>query len=138
MVILKVGHHLYDDHHLFGTKQQQTVWPSHDEQYFGFGLRGGRHSGPRWVVWSPGGARCDDADCPRLRTGRSATWRRKQLIPYALFRRSALWGGWFGMAHGRLVLLVGPRSHPWGRDLRVLRVNRLPVASPNDVESPRN
>jgi hypothetical protein len=27
---------------------------------------------------------------------------------------------------------------PWGRDLRVLRVNRSPGASPDYVESPRN
>jgi hypothetical protein len=27
---------------------------------------------------------------------------------------------------------------PWGRDLRVPRVSRSPVASPDDVESPKN
>jgi hypothetical protein len=37
IVILKVGHHLYDGHHLFGAKQQQTLVPSRDEQYVGFG-----------------------------------------------------------------------------------------------------
>jgi hypothetical protein len=44
MVILKVGHHLYDGHHLFGTKQQQTLEPSREEQYHGFGSA-------RWTAW---------------------------------------------------------------------------------------
>jgi hypothetical protein len=30
------------------------------------------------------------------------------------------------------------RSHPWGRDLRVLRVDRSPRVSLDDVESPKN
>jgi hypothetical protein len=42
------------------------------------------------------------------------------------------------MAHSRLLLLVGPRSRPGGRDLRVLRVSRSTGASLDDVESPRN
>jgi hypothetical protein len=37
MVILKVGHHIYDDHNLFGTKQQQTLGPSRDEKYLRVG-----------------------------------------------------------------------------------------------------
>jgi hypothetical protein len=37
VVILNVGQHLYDGHHLFGTKQQRTLGPSRDEQYLGFG-----------------------------------------------------------------------------------------------------
>jgi hypothetical protein len=37
MDILKVGHHLYDGHHLFGTKQQQTLSLSRDERCLGFG-----------------------------------------------------------------------------------------------------
>jgi hypothetical protein len=44
-------HHLYDGHHLFGTKQQRTIESSRDEQYLGFGSA-------RWtarrVVGSPG------------------------------------------------------------------------------------
>jgi hypothetical protein len=36
VVILNVGQHLYDGHHLFGTKQQRTLGPSRDEQYIGF------------------------------------------------------------------------------------------------------
>jgi hypothetical protein len=57
-MVLKVGHNLYDDHHLFRTKQQQTLWPSRDEHTLGSALRGGRHGSPRRVVGSPGGARC--------------------------------------------------------------------------------
>jgi hypothetical protein len=32
--------HLYYSHHLFGTKQQRIIGPSHDEQYLGFGSAG--------------------------------------------------------------------------------------------------
>jgi hypothetical protein len=38
---------------------------------------------------------------------------------------------------GRL-LLVGPKSRPWERDLRVLRVSRSPGMSPDNTKSPRN
>jgi hypothetical protein len=37
VVILNVGQHLYDGHHLFVTKHQRTLGPSRDEQYLGFG-----------------------------------------------------------------------------------------------------
>jgi hypothetical protein len=51
MVILKVGQHLYDGHHIFGTKQQRTLGPSQDEQYLGFGP-------VRWTArWSVTGHR---------------------------------------------------------------------------------
>jgi hypothetical protein len=43
MVILKVGHHVYDDHNLFGTKQQQTLGPSRVEKYL-------RVGSTRWTV----------------------------------------------------------------------------------------
>jgi hypothetical protein len=55
MVILKVGHHLYDGYHLFGTKQQRTLGPSRDEQYIGF-------ISARWTT-------------RRSVTGRQAAWR---------------------------------------------------------------
>jgi hypothetical protein len=42
------------------------------------------------------------------------------------------------MMQSRLLLLVGPRSRPQGRDLRVLRVSRSSEASPDNVDSPRN
>jgi hypothetical protein len=55
MVILKVEHHLYDGHHLFGNKHQWTLGPSRDEQYLWFGS-------VRWTTrWSA--------------TGRRVTWQ---------------------------------------------------------------
>jgi hypothetical protein len=39
---------------------------------------------------------------------------------------------------GRLLLLVGPKSRPWERDLKVLWVSRSPGTSPDNAESPRN
>jgi hypothetical protein len=42
------------------------------------------------------------------------------------------------MAQGRLLLLIGPKSLPGDRDLRVLRISRSPGASPDNVDSPRN
>jgi hypothetical protein len=44
MVILKVGHHIYDGHHLFRTKQKRTLGPSRDKQYLRFGSA-------RWTAW---------------------------------------------------------------------------------------
>jgi hypothetical protein len=62
MVIVKMRHHLYDSHHLFGTKQQRTLEPSRDE----LALRCGRRGGRRWVTRLPGGARCGGTEGPQL------------------------------------------------------------------------
>jgi hypothetical protein len=54
VVILNVGQHLYNGHDLFGTKQQRTLGPSHDEQYLGSALRGEqwwRSATGRRVAW---------------------------------------------------------------------------------------
>jgi hypothetical protein len=71
---------------------------------FGLALRGERQ---RRIVGSLVGARCGSMDCPQLWVGRSTIWRQKRLLPYAL-------SGWFVMARGRLLLLVGPRPRPLG------------------------
>jgi hypothetical protein len=42
------------------------------------------------------------------------------------------------MMQGRLPPRWNLDLAPWGRDLRVLRVDRSPGASLDDVESPRN
>jgi hypothetical protein len=41
--IFRALSHLYDGHHLFETKQQQSLGPSRDEQYLGF-------SSARWMA----------------------------------------------------------------------------------------
>jgi hypothetical protein len=136
MVILKVGHHLYDVHHLFGTKQQRSLVPTRDEQYIGIGSA-------RWttrrsvtgcgVAWWCSLRRCG------LSVALSQTVRDLAAgvgLLYVLPRQSTLWARRSTMAQGRL--LVGPRSHPWGRDLRVLWVIWSPEVSLDDVESPRN
>jgi hypothetical protein len=69
MIILKMGHHIYDGHHLFRTKQQWTLGPSRDEQYLGFGSArwtSRRSTTGRWVAELPGGAHCGGADGKRL------------------------------------------------------------------------
>jgi hypothetical protein len=94
MVILKVGHHLYDGHHLFGTKQQRSLGPSRDEQCLGFSFARwmARWSAMgRWVAGLPGGSRCRGADYPRLEVGWSTTWQQKRRLPCVLSERSALW-----------------------------------------------
>jgi hypothetical protein len=51
MVILTVRHHLYDGHHLFGTKQQWNLGPFVISNTLGLALRGGWRGGPRRVAW---------------------------------------------------------------------------------------
>jgi hypothetical protein len=113
MVILKVEHHLYDGHHLFRTKQQQSLVPYRDEQYLGFGSA-------RWTArWLVTGREVAWR-CSLRRRGLSATLCRTVHNPAvgvgllcALSDRFTLWVGWSAMAQDHL-LLVGPKSHPLG------------------------
>jgi hypothetical protein len=98
------GQHLYDGHHLFGTKQQRTLGPSRDEQVWLREVNNG--GGLRWVAQSSGSARCGGMDSPRLWARRSVTWRQKRRLPCAQSRRSELWTGRSTMVQGHLLLLV--------------------------------
>jgi hypothetical protein len=137
MVILKVRHHLYDGHHLFRIKQQQTLGPSRDEQYLGFGsaswtatVRDGS-PGRLAVLVAAVQTICDsglDGPQPCYRSG----------LLCALSRTvRAL--GWtvYDAAGSYTFSSYDLDPAPCGRDHRVLRVSRSPGASLEDVESHR-
>jgi hypothetical protein len=112
MVIMKVGHHLYDGHHLFGTKQQRTLGPSCNEQYLGF-------SSARWMVRRSAIGHQVAKRCSLRRCGQSAALGQTVRDPVvgagllsALSRRSTLWDGWSATTQGHHLLLVGPRPRP--------------------------
>jgi hypothetical protein len=107
VIILNMGQHLYDGHHLFGTKQQRTLGPSRNEQYLGFGsarctvVAVCEGSSGRLAVLAAGAwtIRGSGSDGPQL-GGRSGAFTARS--PDG----RELWTGRSMMAQGRLLLLV--------------------------------
>jgi hypothetical protein len=102
--------------------------------------------GEQW--WRPATGRRVTWWCPLRRRGRSAALGRMVRDLGAGAMPSLRHTGW-SAALGRTVRdlatgsssssLLESRSRPLGgKDLKVLRVDRSPEASPDDVESPRN